>query len=404
MISWDFYWREALSNLGLSKLRTGLAILGVLVGTCAVVSLVTIGEMAKYKALAEFKNLGMDLASLSINQNIDFKQGIDWTHTFIPNYAFAQNIQHISEASPFIKKVAPVSSLSTMSYFKGHRLDTEIIASTEAFPDIAKMEVTEGRFFSRFDQANYYCVVGDRIANQMRTFGSSNVIGKELQLGDTFFTVIGVAKPWLGNELMMTNVDTSILITLSAAHHIVPSLYIDNTLLQLQPNTDPDTLEAQVHAYFSKQYPQVSIEVHTGKQLIQSMTHQKNIFTWTLGLIGCIALFVSGIGIMNVMLVSVAERKREIGIRLAIGAKQKDITMMFLCEAILLSVSGGIAGIVVAFAVTLLVANFLQWPFVFSAIATVSGLLVSVLTGIFFGYYPAHKAAHLNPIDVLRAE
>ncbi len=404
MISWKFYWREALANLFLSKLRSLLAMLGVLVGTCAVVSLVTIGEMAKYKALAEFKSLGMDLASLTINQNIDFSAGVDWNHTFVPDYNFSQQIQKLSSASPAILAVAPVASLFLPVYYKSRKIDAEIAASNTVFPVVAKIDLAEGRFLTNYDHDNNFCVVGDGVATQMRRFGAPDLIGKELQVGDAFFSVVGVAKPWVGNDLVLNNIDNSVLISLEEARRISPSLYIANTLLKLAPNADPDVLESQIRAYFSKQFPGLNIEVHTGKQLIESMTHQKNIFTWTLALIGCIALLVSGIGIMNVMLVSVSERKREIGIRLAIGARRKDITVMFLCEAIILSVSGGVLGVVIALMISGVVANFLQWPLIISFIAIFSGLVVSILTGIFFGYYPAYKAAHLNPIDVLRAE
>jgi len=401
---WQFYWREALNNLWLSKLRSVLAIVGILVGAAAVVTLVSIGEMAKYKALEEFKTLGMNLASLTVNQHIDFSNGIDMTHTLIPDYNYAEKMLQLPDAISNIQNVAPVSTLSLPAFFKGKKLDAPIVATTEAYQTLANLTLIQGRFLNQLDRDNYFCVIGSDIAEKMRANGAIQLVGSEIQLGNAYFTVIGVAAPWVGNTFISNNVNSDILISLSAAHNFVPTFYVDTILLKLAPNADPDAMEQQIAHYFSAQFPSLDVTIKTGKQLIQSMTHQKNIFTWMLGMIGSIALLVGGIGIMNVMLVSVSERRREIGIRLAVGAKQIDIQLMFLFEAVMLALVGGVLGIVIALIITDVVANFLAWPFMFSGMAIVIGFFVSVLTGVFFGIYPAYQASKLNPIDVLRSE
>ncbi|MCD6046460.1 MAG: macB [Gammaproteobacteria bacterium] len=403
-MKWKFYWREALNNLWLSKLRSILAIIGILVGSAAVVTLVSIGEMAKYKALSEFKTLGMNLASLVVNQNMDFNAGIDLTRTLIPDYNYAQSMLTLATKVANIQEVAPVATLSLPAYYAGKKLEAPIIATTYSYQTLANLQIQEGRFLHRLDRNNYFCVVGSDIANQLKNNGSNSIIGKELQLGNAYFTVIGSIKPWIGNAFISNNVNGSVFISLAAAHNFAPNLYIDTTLLQLKPDSDPDQIETDVKNFLAAKFPGLEVTVKTGKQLIVSMTHQKNVFTWMLGLIGGIALLVGGIGIMNVMLVSVTERRREIGIRLAIGARRADIQIMFLCEAIILATIGGVTGIIISLFITRIVAEFLTWEFMFSGSAVLIGFFVSLFTGIFFGIYPAYQASKLNPIDVLRAE
>jgi putative ABC transport system permease protein len=403
-MKWKFYWREALNNLWLSKLRSTLAIIGILVGSAAVVTLVSIGEMAKYKALSEFKTLGMNLASLVVNQNMDFNAGIDLTRTLIPDYNYAQSMLTLPTKVANIQEVAPVATLSLPAYYAGKKLEAPIIATTYSYQTLANLHIQEGRFLHRLDRSNYFCIVGSDIANQIKSNGDNSIIGTELQLGNAYFTVIGSIKPWVGNAFISNNVNGSVFISLTAAHNFAPNLYIDTTLLQLKPDSDPDQIEANVKNFLATKFPGLEVTVKTGKQLIVSMTHQKNVFTWMLGLIGGIALLVGGIGIMNVMLVSVTERRREIGIRLAIGARRADIQIMFLCEAIILATIGGVAGIIISLFITRIVADFLTWEFMFSGSAVLIGFFVSLFTGIFFGIYPAYQASKLNPIDVLRAE
>ncbi len=403
-MKFETYWREALNNLWLSKLRSILAIVGILVGSAAVVTLVSIGEMAKYKALSEFKTLGMDLASLNINQNLDFNSGIDISHTLIPDYNYSQTILGLPNKVNGILEVSPVATLSLPAYYKGRKLDASVIATTASYGPLANVILRDGRFLHRLDRTNYFCVIGNNILKQMKDLGVTQPIGVELQLGNAYFTIIGVAQPWIGNTFINNNVNDSILISLPAAHNFAPSLYIDTTLLKLSPSADPDQIEAEIRDFLNARFPGLEVTIKTGKQLIQSMTHQKNIFTWMLGLIGSIALLVGGIGIMNVMLVSVTERRREIGIRLAIGARKIDIQAMFLFEATILAIIGGFAGIMISFFITETVAEFLGWPFIFSIMAVLIGAFVSIFTGIFFGLYPAYQASQLNPIEVLRAE
>jgi putative ABC transport system permease protein len=172
----------------------------------------------------------------------------------------------------------------------------------------------------------------------------------------------------------------------------------------LKPNRPIEPIIEQLKQRIHEQAPKLSLFVRSAKQIIASMESQGRIFTLLLAVIGSISLLVGGIGIMNVMLVSVSERKKEIGIRKAIGAKKRDIQALFLVESAMLSLSGGFLGVILGSVITWVIAYFSQWPFQLYVIPPVAGFFVSVVTGIFFGFYPAKRAASLEPMASLRSE
>ncbi len=403
-LRWPFYWQEAINNLWLNKLRSMLAIIGILVGSSAVVSLISIGEMAKYRALAEFKTLGIDLASLTVNQHLNVNNGIDISRTLIPDYNYAKTLLTLPNHVAGILQIAPAAMLSIIPYYQGKTLHAPIIVTTSAYQALAHLELEQGRFINPLDRSSYFCVLGHNLGLALKATNPKLVMGDELLLGPAYFKIIGIARPWQGNPFINNDVDNSILISLDAAHNLSSSLYIETILLQLNTATAVDSIETQIRDFLNKKFPELTVTIKTGKTLIETRSHQKNIFTWMLGMIGGIGLLVGGIGIMNVMLVSVIERKKEIGIRLALGAKKIDIQIMFLLEAGLLVLIGGISGIIIALLISGLVADFLAWPFIFSPAAIMIGFFAAIFTGIFFGLYPAYQASQLNPIEVLRSD
>jgi putative ABC transport system permease protein len=194
------------------------------------------------------------------------------------------------------------------------------------------------------------------------------------------------------------------LVNYPAAIKLPGYIALNSALLKITPNTDLDTLQQSLQQQIQQNDTNLSANIRSAKVLQQTMAKQKHTLTLMLGLIGSIALLVGGIGIMNVMLVSVTERKKEIGLRLAIGATQRHIQYLFLTEAAILGIFGGISGSVLGELMTWIISYFTEWQYSFLLEPLIFGLVISILTSIFFGFYPARQASRLNPIEVLRSE
>jgi len=390
--------QEAFSNLVSSKLRSALAVLGILVGTSSVVAMVMSGQLATKAALAQFKTLGTDL--LSINLFPKDSSGSQAKDPFSLTTAMG-----LASSSKTIKKVAPyTTSYGALSY-QGHTISGgSLVGVTQSLQPIIKIKMKQGRFISDLDNEAYYCVVGQKIAKQLRDFGALEPIGMQLRVGKNYFTVIGVAESWLENSFFNENINSSILIPIKTAKIISKYARINNVILDLRKNANIDLLEIQIKRYLEANASNMRTYFRSPKQLIERMKKQSQIFTLLLGLIGSISLLVGGIGVMNIMLVSVSERRREIGIRMAIGARRKDIRTLFLIESVALSLFGGLLGVILGLLITYIIAQFTNWQFEFFLLPPLVGFLVSVGIGIFFGFYPAHRASQSDPIACLRTD
>ncbi len=214
--------------------------------------------------------------------------------------------------------------------------------------------------------------------------------------------MVGVADKWPENSFFNEDVNRSVLIPIDMSMVLEKNAQIRNVIMRLQKNANPDQTQNEIKQFIHGNAPELKIFFRSAKELIASMKSQQKIFTLLLGMIGGISLLVGGIGVMNVMLVSVAERRREIGIRKAIGARRKDIRALFLFEAIALALFGGIVGVILGVTVSLVIAYFADWGFGIYLMPPLIGFIVSTATGVFFGFYPAHRASKLDPIETLR--
>lgn len=389
---------QALVNLLAAKLRSTLAVLGILMGTAAVVALISCGQLATEKALEQFKALGTDLLAISVfektsNQSSSGQNSISLTAwRKIPK----QNAQ--------ILQIAPYSTASQTVSFQGHLLTGAVIGADESLASIMHITLKRGHFVSFVDSFEHFCVIGDGLAQQMAQTSLDDPIGKQLRIGKVLYTIIGIAKPWKENGFFNENVNQSVIIPIGGMGLVSKEYKINNAVLLLKPDTKIDILIHQLEQHIYQQAPKLSVFIRSAKQIIASMESQGRIFTLLLGIIGGISLLVGGIGIMNVMLVSVSERKKEIGIRKAVGAKNSEIKALFLVESVMLSLFGGILGVIVGLTFTYVVAYFNHWSFVMHWIPPMAGFAVSVTTGIFFGFYPASRAARLEPMESLRNE
>jgi putative ABC transport system permease protein len=390
--------QHALNNLSASKLRSFLAVLGILVGTAAVVALISCGQLATEKALEQFKNLGTDLLAISAYKNIPHtpQDGVD--------SLTSNQWQQIADQIPHVVKIAPYSiSYPTLS-FNGKVIQGPVIGADEHLANILHINLLEGHFVSFLDSFEHFCVIGYNLAEQIKEFSLDDVVNKQIRIGQSLYTIIGIADYWKESGFFSEDINQAVIIPLGAIRLVSKDAKINNAVLLLQPDTPIDDVIKHIKQIINSQVPKLDVISRSAKQIIASMESQGHIFTLLLAVIGSISLLVGGIGVMNVMLVSVSERKKEIGIRKAVGAKNSDIQSLFLVESVMLSLLGGILGVVLGLIFTLIVAYFSDWTFSIYALPPIAGFLVSAATGIFFGFYPAYRAAKLEPIASLRSE
>lgn len=392
--------REALANLLGSKLRSILAILGILVGTGAVVALITSSELATNHALAQFKTLGTNLLAVSISSNDAGGEGDS-----ISAALQLSDVPKIVAASPEILDVAPyVTMYSNMSYGDKMFSGGAVVGATKIFADVAKIEIDRGRFPSLLDRANPFAVVGAELAAELHSRGLFDPIGHQIMVGDSFFTIIGIMKPWKPNMFIYLTMNKSIMIPIESASLVSKYSSLNNILIRLKKDSPVQVVQDQVQGVLQNLLPTAQISIRNPLQILELVGKQQQTFTWLLGAIGGISLLVGGIGVMNIMLVSVVERRREIGIRLAIGAQQRDILYMFLIESVMLTLFGGILGIIVGLAISYTLAYISKWGFAIFIMPPILGFVVSVAVGILSGFYPAYRASKLDPIESLHAE
>ncbi|WP_028388752.1 ABC transporter permease [Legionella fairfieldensis] len=390
--------QQALVNLTAAKLRSFLAVLGVLVGTAAVVALLSCGQLATEKALEQFKTLGTDLLALSTYQKNP-----------APSHSVSESIpvnlwREMPEQIPAILEIAPYSMAYQSISFQGQVLQGVIIGADEALASIIHIKLAAGHFVSFVESFEHFCVIGHTLAQQMQQVSLDNPIGQQLRIGPALYTIIGVAEPWKENGFFNEDINQAVIIPIKGIPLLSRDSKINNAVLLLKPDSNIDEVITQIRQVINSWAPDLSVFVRSAKQIIASMENQGQIFTLLLAVIGGISLFVGGIGVMNIMLVSVSERKKEIGIRKAVGAKNSEIQILFLMEAVILSLSGGMLGVFAGLVFTRIIAYFNEWPFILFLTPPLAGFAVSVITGVFFGFYPARRAAKLEPMASLRSE
>lgn len=389
--------REAILNIYLAKIRSLLAILGVLVGTGSVVALISSSQLATAHALEQFKTLGTNLLGMSLQD--DPSKPLPP----LPKQLQLEDIPNIISASDQIVKVAPYTQLYQSLVFSGTTFDGQVIGATEDLSAIAKIYIARGRFVSMLDKENFFCVIGDKIASKIMSMGIDPLY-KQIQVGKSFFTIVGIAKPWEPNLFLFVDVDNGIIIPVQASYLLSKDAHISDLLFRLIQKPNIQLVQDQLTKKLQALLPNKQIFFRNPEQIIDIIAKQRKTFTWLLGAIGGISLIVGGIGVMNIMLVSVVERRQEIGIRMAIGARPADIMSMFLIESIILTSFGGLVGIVFGILISMLLGLATRWGFHIYLIPPILGFGVSVIVGVISGYYPALRASRLDPIKTLQGE
>ncbi len=228
-------------------------------------------------------------------------------------------------------------------------------------------------------------------------------LSTNFRYGNGICKIIGVADQWPQQNILGQDVNKSLIVPLSMLLQNVDNVRLTSAMLRIKENADIDTLKKAINDYFTSNIPGFNLSVQSSKEILNGVARQQTIFTLLLGLIGGISLLVGGIGVMNIMLASVAERHSEIGLRMALGATPRDVQLMFLMEAAMLAILGGGLGVILGVLSTVAVAYFANWNFIILIWPPLIGFSVSLLISLFFGFYPAYVASKLNPIETLRS-
>lgn len=384
---------ESLVNLLAIGRKSFLALLGVVIGTASVIAMLNIGHNASVEALRQFRSLGTDLLLV---RAVPGANG-----TSVPIHL--SEIEHLRASLSALTTTAPIVIGATRLGRDGN-IQATVIGADSKLTEAARLSVVEGRPISTLDEHGTYAVIGSKIA------GAAGLQHRRLRVGDPIkienyrFTVVGILGEVAPNLLLPFNPDDTIVIPIAAMRRVVPDYGIYTFLACVAAEFDPIKIGEDISRFFQGTRHDSGVVVQSAQQLIESMTQQARLYTVLLAGVGGISLIVGGVGVMNVMLMGVAERRKEIGLRMALGARAGHIRAMFLIESSLLCITGGLIGIVLGIATSYAYARFSGWSFDLAIASLPFGVLLACGIGIFFGFFPAAKAASLDPISALRAE
>ena len=389
--------RSALMQLAVSKFRTFLATLGILIGTASVVAMVSSGQLAQNKILDQFRSLGTNLLSVSIypENYQDSAKADPYAHLSL------KEAQQAIQSSYLITNVAPYMTDYGESVYQGYPINASSVGVTTNMFKVAKLHIANGRALSFLDRTTNHCVIGHSVVKMIRDHWLGKILGTQINLGHSICTVVGTLKPWPSNFFFNTDFNSAVIMDIQSMMSITGKPYVDNLIVTLRNSHHIDHVSHALSNYLENHTLKQRVNVRSPKSLIDSMKQSTQTMSYLLAAIGSISLIVGGIGVMNIMLVSIAERRKEIGIRAAIGATERDIQLQFLIEAATLSLIGGIVGTVIGIGVTYVLAMIFGWPFSVIWLPPIVGCSVSILVGVFFGFYPAYKASKMDPIEIL---
>jgi len=385
-------FHEAFRSLWGSRQRSLLALIGIVIGIGSVIGMVSIGTIVQQEAIRQFKDMGVDIVTIRKNYTENKQAEFRLDH-----------IVGITGEKPNILDVAPYLNNGTELIRGRQKISMEQMGVTASFFDLNKLQILQGRAISELDRNRYFCVVGAELADFLRQTSTSPILGVDVAAEGRSFTVIGVLDKVAEGGIRPYGINRAMMIPLSTAFRTFQNPDINTIMARVAPHVPIGQLKADIQDYFQKKARGMQVDVTSAEELIERMKKQMQMFSLLLGAIGSISLIVGGIGVMNVMLISVSERKSEIGLRRALGAQQSDIQSQFLIESVLLCLAGGLIGIVLGMGISYLFAYFSKWQFIMSYSSIVLGFGVSTAVGVFCGFYPARTASRMDPIKALRS-
>ena len=417
--------RLALKSLWLHRLRSLLTVLGIVFGVCSVIAMLAIGEGASFEAQELIKNLGSQNVILrSVKPPEEQKISERANQSFVLQYGLTYtDIQRVRSTIPGVTVIVPSRIMKEYVWNISRRADCDITATVPWYPEMRNHHVAVGRFFNAADMDSTapVCVIGAELVNIL--FPLESPLGRDVRVGGAYYRVIGVMEPRAkasgSDETQTTKRAThQMYIPLETAKSRYGEVLtkarsgsIEAERVQLHEVTVKVASREQVVAVadaikglLAHHHKKQDYDVVVPLELLKRAERTKQIFNIVLGSIAAISLLVGGIGIMNIMLATVTERTREIGIRRALGAKRRDIVTQFLVEAVLLSGAGGLCGVALGIAIPMLVTYFAGMKTIITFWSPIIAFSISALIGVLFGLYPAHRAAEMDPVEALRHE
>jgi putative ABC transport system permease protein len=393
----------ALREIRRNLMRSALTVLGIVIGVAAVITMVTLGKGATVQVSEQIASLGSNLLMITPGQRIGMGQ-----RSAAPAFD-VEDAEAIARDIRSIDGVAPSSTQGVTAVFGNENWSTKVTGVDNQYFKVRNWTIKIGRGFinSELRAGKAVCILGDTVRKEL--FGGQNPLGYRIRIENVSCQVVGVLEA-KGQSTMGTDRDDLILIPLRAFQRRIAGNQ-DITLIQVSVKEGESTdkvkydieqlMRGRRHISPSEDD---DFSVRDMKEIINMLTGTTQVLTALLGAVAAVSLLVGGIGIMNIMLVSVTERTREIGIRLAIGALTREVLMQFLVEAVVLSSFGGLFGITLALTASLGLARLLNIPFVFNLGIVVIAFFFSAAVGVIFGYFPARQAARMDPIEALRHE
>lgn len=397
----------ALKALQRNKLRALLTMLGIIIGVASVIAMMSIGEGSKQSINASLSSMGSNMITIMPFSNEP--GGARLMGSSFKTLTL-KDVTALQKGAPHIANISPLASSSGQSISGANNWPTTIQGVSPEYLEIRKLSVKDGIIFSDQDvkSSAKVCLLGKTVVDNLFPDGESP-LGKIIRFGKIPMQVIGVLTPKGTSNFGQDQDDIIIAPYTTVQKRVLSTIYFGQIYASATKEDDSDAAVAEVNTILRETHKlreseENDFQVRTQAELMTMLNSTSSMMTTLLTAVASISLVIGGIGIMNIMYVSVTERTREIGLRMSIGARGVDILLQFLIEAVMISITGGVIGVVLGVSAALIVPAILHWPTVVSESSIVISFLVCAVTGIFFGYYPAVKASNLDPIEALRYE
>ena len=392
----------ALRSIRRNLMRSFLTTLGIVIGVAAVITMVTLGKGATQSVSDQIAGMGSNLLMVMPGQR--FGPGADPGAPF--KIADADAVRNQISG---VRLVAPVVSKSATAVYQANNWSTLVTGTSNDYFAAGNWEIAAGRDFTEIEAraGKAVCVIGETVRDKL--FGRQNPVGSQIRIKQFSCEVIGLLKA-KGQSSMGSDQDDTVVMPLrTVQRRLSGSQDVNRLTISVRDSASIDAVKDQLGMLLRERRNIAENEdddfrVMDTRQITETLTGTTKILTMLLGAVAAVSLLVGGIGIMNIMLVSVTERTREIGIRLAIGALEREVLLQFLIEAVMLACLGGLIGIAIATAASVFLADLMSVPYLFDPGINLLSFFFAAAIGVIFGYFPARRAAGLNPIDALRHE
>ncbi len=417
-------FRLAIKSLWLHRLRSLLTMLGIVFGVCSVIAMLAIGEGASSEAQDQIKILGSQNIILKSVKPPEDQKASSSRQNFVLDYGLTLlDLERIRASISDISSVVPARIIREYARNATRNLDCEIVATVPAYPEVRSEKVSHGRFFTEgeVESVASVCVLGEHLAEEL--FPARSPLGKDVRIGSSYYRVVGVMDSQenktagLKGDSSTSSISVGriyipistartrfgeVLVKRRAGSFEAEKVALHEVTIKVQFQENVAAISQSINDLLARSHKKKDYEIVVPLELLRRAERTKQIFNTVLGSIAAISLLVGGIGIMNIMLASVTERTREIGIRRALGARRRDIIIQFLVESVMLSGTGGILGVMLGVSIPFLVTHFAEMKTIITFWSPFTAFSISTIVGVVFGIYPAMRAADMDPVEALR--